>query len=159
MFSHVLFTSSSSSEFSKAANLFVISIWYCSLTSGSFSFLQVYWMPSTSFIPSQYSFQHRKVLHTWKHPPPLPLKQTVYLRLLNLKYSLYSLQTGNCWYVTYPSFGYVWTNSDHYVNSDTIILGIKWTRKVCQLTLFGTNGGQFLKRSWVSSTSTSSSSS
>ena len=35
MFSQVLSTSSSLFIFSKAANLFVISIWYCSLTSGS----------------------------------------------------------------------------------------------------------------------------
>jgi len=41
MFSQVLFTSSSSFKFSKAANLFVISIWYYSLTAGSFSFLKL----------------------------------------------------------------------------------------------------------------------
>ena len=39
MFSQVLFTSLF--KFSKAANLFVISIWYCSRTSGSFSFLKL----------------------------------------------------------------------------------------------------------------------
>lgn len=92
--------------------------------------LQVYRMPCTSFIPLQYTFQHTEVLHTWKHPPPLPLKQTVYMRLLNLKCSLYSLQTGNCWYVPTHLLGmFEQTNSDHYVNPDTIILGIKWTRK------------------------------
>ena len=46
MFSQTLFTSSSTLEFSKAANLFVISIWYFSLTSGSFSFLRLNLSPS-----------------------------------------------------------------------------------------------------------------
>ena len=41
MFSQVLFTSSSPFKFSKAVNQFIISIWYCSLTSGSFSFLKL----------------------------------------------------------------------------------------------------------------------
>ena len=41
MFSQVLLTSSSSFKFSKAADLFIISIWYCSLTSGSLSFLKL----------------------------------------------------------------------------------------------------------------------
>ena len=41
MCSQVLFMFSSSFAFSKAANLFVISIWYCSLTSGSLSFLKL----------------------------------------------------------------------------------------------------------------------
>jgi hypothetical protein len=41
MFSQTLFTSSSTYKFSKAANLFVISIWYFSLTPSSFSFLRL----------------------------------------------------------------------------------------------------------------------
>ena len=41
MFSQVLSTSSSSFKFSTAAHLFVISIWFCSLTSSSFSFLKL----------------------------------------------------------------------------------------------------------------------
>ena len=40
MFSQDLFKSSSSLKFSRATKLFVISIWYYSLTSGSFSFLK-----------------------------------------------------------------------------------------------------------------------
>ena len=41
MFSQALFMSSSSFTFSKAANLFVISIWYCFLTPSSFSYLRL----------------------------------------------------------------------------------------------------------------------
>jgi hypothetical protein len=41
MFSQALFMSSSSRKFSKAANLFVISIQFCCLTSSSFSFLRI----------------------------------------------------------------------------------------------------------------------
>jgi hypothetical protein len=41
MFSHALFMSSSTFKFSRAANLFVISIWNFSLTSSSFSFLRL----------------------------------------------------------------------------------------------------------------------
>ena len=46
MFSQALFMASSSHKFSKAANLFVISIWYCFLTSSSFSFLRLNLSPS-----------------------------------------------------------------------------------------------------------------
>ena len=41
MFSQALFMSLLSLKFSKAANLFEILIWYCYLTSGSFSFLRL----------------------------------------------------------------------------------------------------------------------
>ena len=47
MITQPLFMSSSSLTFSKAADLFVISIWYCFLTSRSFSFLR--------FLPHQTS--------------------------------------------------------------------------------------------------------
>ena len=46
MFSQALFMSSSSLTFSKAANLFVISIWYYFLTSSTFSFLRLNLSPS-----------------------------------------------------------------------------------------------------------------
>ena len=46
MISQALFMSSSSLTFSKAANLLVISIWYCFLTSSSFSFLILNLSPS-----------------------------------------------------------------------------------------------------------------
>ena len=46
MFSQALFMSLSSLKFSKAANLFEISIWYCFLTSSSFSFLRLNLSPS-----------------------------------------------------------------------------------------------------------------
>ena len=46
MVSQVLFMSSLSLKFSKAANLFEISIWYCFLTSSSFSFLRLNLFPS-----------------------------------------------------------------------------------------------------------------
>ena len=48
MFSHALFISPSSLMFPNAANLFVISIWYCFLTSRSFSFLRLN-LSSSSF--------------------------------------------------------------------------------------------------------------
>jgi len=53
MFSLVLSTSSSSFKFSEAANLFVISIWYCSLTS----FMQcIYtYIRETNYVPRKYS--------------------------------------------------------------------------------------------------------
>ena len=41
VFSQALFMSSLSLKFSKVANLFEISIWYCFLTSSSFSFLRL----------------------------------------------------------------------------------------------------------------------
>ena len=46
MFSKVLFMSSLSLKFSKATNLFEISIWYCFLTSSSLSFLRLNLSPS-----------------------------------------------------------------------------------------------------------------
>jgi hypothetical protein len=46
MFSQTLFMSSSSLKFSKATNLFVNSIWYCFLTSSSFSFVRLNLFPS-----------------------------------------------------------------------------------------------------------------
>jgi hypothetical protein len=52
MLSQALFMSSSSLTFSKAANLFVISIWYSFLTSRSFSFLRVNLPPSNFYAAS-----------------------------------------------------------------------------------------------------------
>ena len=46
MISQTLFMSSLSLKFSKVANLFEISVWYCSLTSSSFSFLRLNLSPS-----------------------------------------------------------------------------------------------------------------
>ena len=46
MFSEALFMSLQSHKFSKAANLFVISVRYCYLTSSSFSFLRLNLSPS-----------------------------------------------------------------------------------------------------------------
>jgi hypothetical protein len=46
MFSQALFNSSSLLKFPKAANLFVISVSYCFLTSSSFSFLSFHLPPS-----------------------------------------------------------------------------------------------------------------
>jgi len=50
MFSQALFMSSSSLTFPKAANLFVISIWYCFLYFISFTFLRLNLSPSTSVL-------------------------------------------------------------------------------------------------------------
>jgi len=51
MFSQALFMSSLSLKFSKAANLFEISIWYCFLTCNSFIFPRLNHTPSNSCAP------------------------------------------------------------------------------------------------------------
>jgi len=52
MFSQVIFMSSSSLKFSKAAKLFLISICFSFLTSSSFSFLRLYLSPSNLYATS-----------------------------------------------------------------------------------------------------------
>ena len=49
MFSQALFMSSLSLKFYKAADMFEISIWYCFLTSSSFSFLRLSLSPSNFY--------------------------------------------------------------------------------------------------------------
>ena len=67
MISQALFMSSSTSKFSKAANLFIISIWYFSLTSSSFSFLRLNPSPSNfcaAFLFAYPYSEQRAVCHT-----------------------------------------------------------------------------------------------
>jgi hypothetical protein len=97
MFSQAMFMSSPSLKFSKASSLFLISVWYCFLTSSSFNFLRLNHSPSNfcaiSLITASLSLTYATT-RQWSvsHSAPLKLRTSSILECRLLPINIWSIQ-------------------------------------------------------------------
>jgi len=103
MFSQVLFMSLLLHKFSKAANLFEISIWYCFLTSSSLSFLRLNLSPSnfcTAFLLTANLSLTFATTRQWTVSQSAPLKDRT---PSILECHLLSINMWSIWLWVFPS--------------------------------------------------------